>query len=633
MATGLTAARGALAASAIALIAALGVAAPAAAQDVPSRAVVQPLPPPEAGQLSAALQRLAGNPRDLDSLIAAGNASLKLDDIDAALGFFVRAEEIAPGDPRPKAGRAAAMVREENPFEALRLFDEAERAGAPLADLAGERGLAFDLVGDNARAQELYRGVLERGDDPETARRLAVSLAISGDQMGMERVLLPMLQRSDLAAYRARAFSLAILGKVEEATTISSAVMPKSMAARVEPYLRYMPRLTRSQQAAAANLGNFPRSADIGRDDPRLAQFAGADTAPAAPVRTADARLVPAGEPLGPAAGEVIRTERVKSSSGRTTVTYTAIPPEAALAPAPVEPDPIRQFEPPPSAVAAAAPASIEVAAAEPPSAEPPVAEPPIAESAPTELALAEVPGPGLSIAAPAEPAGGPAFDLAHVAGSRAAVTPAETPAETLVETPAPEQVAAITPAQPPAAQPVSAGAPQEFAVPPSQLAVSRAEVASSQALNAPAATGEAAAQADVAAAFADFDFSLAPTTKVADAVDIARIAPQRERVVKEAAKPTAPKLPRRYWVQLATGRDRARLSTDFRRISGQSKGMLKDAKGFLADWGETNRLLTGPFRNEAAAQAFVTKLNDAGIKSFTFTSAEGEDVSPVAAR
>jgi tetratricopeptide (TPR) repeat protein len=624
-----------------ALVAASGAGASAAAQDLlPSRAVVQPLPPAEAGQLSAALQRLAGNPRDLDALIAAGNASLKLDDIDAALGFFTRAEEIAPGDPRPKAGRAAAMVREENPFDALRLFDEAERAGAALTDLESERALAYDLVGDNARAQELYRGVLARGEDPETARRLAVSLAISGDQLGMERVLLPMLQHRDLAAYRARAFSLAILGKVEEATTISNAVMPKSMAARVEPYLRYMPRLTRSQQAAAANLGNFPRSAEIGRDDPRMAQFAGAEQPVAVAVRGADARLVPAGEPLGPGAG---RPEPLKGEGpGNATVTYRPLEPPLQ-APVSPEPEPIHAFEPPPSAVAEANPSSVEIAAIEPTPAEPTPAEatpaePPVADAAPVEVALADVPGPGLSISSAAEPVAARSIDLARIAGSREAPVPAEAAR--------PELVVAMASPEPEPVQAAPVATPQEIAVVPSQVAVARAEVAdahvaaasadvaaASPALNAPVEAGGAVQQANVADAFADFAFSLAPTAQAADAVDIARITPPRERVVKVEAKPAAPKVPRRFWVQLATGRDRARLATDFRRISSDSKGMLKDSKAFLAAWGETNRLLTGPFKTDSAAQAFVTKLNAAGLKSFTFTSAEGEEVSPVAAR
>ena len=46
------------------------------------------------------------------------------------------------------------------------------------------------------------------------------------------------------------------------------------------------------------------------------------------------------------------------------------------------------------------------------------------------------------------------------------------------------------------------------------------------------------------------------------------------------------------------------------------------------AKWGETRRLLTGPFDSARAATKFVTDLKAAGIDSFTFTSAEGEDVA-----
>ncbi len=49
-----------------------------------SRAVVQPLPPAGVDNLNTALMRLARNSQDLDALIDAGNASLQLNDIDAA---------------------------------------------------------------------------------------------------------------------------------------------------------------------------------------------------------------------------------------------------------------------------------------------------------------------------------------------------------------------------------------------------------------------------------------------------------------------------------------------------------------------------------------------------------------------
>ena len=524
---------------------------PLAAQDG-ARAVVQPLPPPEAGQLSAALQRLSANPRDLEALIAAGNASLKLDDIDAALGFFSRADEISPGNPRTKAGMAATMVKEENPFDALRLFDEAERAGASLTDLTSERALAYDLVGDSARAQTLYRAVLARGENAETSRRLAVSLAISGDEGGMERMLLPMLQRRDLAAYRSRAFALAILGKVDEALTISDAVMPKSMAAKIAPYLRYMPKLTPAQQAAAANLGNFPRTADIGHDDPRIALYAG-EIGDVAPARTADARLVPAGAPLGPAAGDQLgKPQKLDAEGGRAVVTYKPQEPEPAPAPEPA----LAALPPTPEPIAK--PVATQVAFAAP--APTPTPTPPPAQA----------------------PASEPAFDLAQVRGS--------------------------------------SNAPAAVAV-------------------APSSTPEPAPpepRPDVAIAFADFQRALSPVAPVAGAVDLTKIKVPRERLVKEEpkpAKPAPPKEPARQWVQVATGKDRARLAYDWKRISGSSKGALKNSKAYFAHWGETNRLLTGPFKNEADAKAFVAKLDKAGVDAFTFSSAEGEEVTPAAAK
>src|SRR5690349_15965298 len=65
---------------------------------VQAQEVVQALPPPEAGQLSDALRRLASRPADLDALLSAGNASLALHDAGAAAGFFARASVVAPTD-------------------------------------------------------------------------------------------------------------------------------------------------------------------------------------------------------------------------------------------------------------------------------------------------------------------------------------------------------------------------------------------------------------------------------------------------------------------------------------------------------------------------------------------------------
>ena len=233
------------------LIAALGFWPGSIAAQGYARPVVQALPDPAAERLSEALRLLAQDPHSVDALVDAGRASLALDDIAAAEGFFRRAEAVAPADGRIKAGLASVLVRRRQPVEALRLFAEAEQAGESMQFHAADRGLAYDLIGDNIHAQEEYRAFLALGEDPLVTRRLALSQAIAGDQRASETTLLPLLQRSDLAAYRTRAFALAILGKTEEAVSIAETMLPERLSGRLSPYLRYMPRLTRAQQAAA----------------------------------------------------------------------------------------------------------------------------------------------------------------------------------------------------------------------------------------------------------------------------------------------------------------------------------------------------------------------------------------------
>jgi len=222
-------------------------------------------------ELNDALRALARDPRLLSGLLSAAEASLALDDVDAAEGFVRRAEAVAPGDGQVVAARASILVRQRQPVEALQMFAQAEQLGGLSLSHIAERGLAFDLIGDNVHAQEAYQLALSAGPDPRVTRRLALSQAISGNGNASDATLLPLLQHTDLAAYRTRAFALAILGRTEEAVSIAETMLPERLSGRMAPYLRYMPRLTRAQQAAAGNLGVFPQAAQIGRDDPALA--------------------------------------------------------------------------------------------------------------------------------------------------------------------------------------------------------------------------------------------------------------------------------------------------------------------------------------------------------------------------
>ncbi|MAY19175.1 MAG: SPOR domain-containing protein [Erythrobacteraceae bacterium] len=263
-----------------------------AAQDSTSRAVVQPLPSPEVQRLNRALMELARRPERLSALLEAGDASLEVGDFDAAIGFYGRAADVAPSDPRVSLGLGRGYLRSGRPLEAIPMFNAAQSGGTPARDLLSDQALAFDLIGDQSSAQAAYARAIELNpDDAEARRRLGLSQAISGNQAGFMGTLAPLIEGGDAGAIRARAFGLAILGQQERAEAIVNASMPRDLAARINPYLAYMPRLTAAQQAAAANLGIFPRAADIGREDPRLARFAREGAA--------GSRLEPAGEPLG----------------------------------------------------------------------------------------------------------------------------------------------------------------------------------------------------------------------------------------------------------------------------------------------------------------------------------------------
>ncbi len=332
--------------SVLALNAALlgGVPVAVAAQETISRPVVQALPAPEVQRLNRALVALAKTPRDRDALIEAGQASLGVEDLEAAIGFFGRAADVDPGHPGAALGLGSVYLRAGRAGEALQQFERALAGGADERAVLTDQALSFDLIGEQATAQTAYARALAldpRND--EARRRLAVSFAISGNRARFEETLRPLLDKRDMAAQRARAFGLAIMGESDRATLIVEQVMPRDLATRLVPYLGYMPRLTKPQQAAAANLGIFPRAADIGRDDPRLARFAAEERAgsrlePSGPLL--DSRTVPppAAQTPAPAPLPAPEPTRVATVAPVTVTTVAAIPPAPTSVAAPLMP-------------------------------------------------------------------------------------------------------------------------------------------------------------------------------------------------------------------------------------------------------------------------------------------------------
>lgn len=239
------------------ILAVLGASAvPAVAQYTPVAAA----PADPGASLASAMRTLGTDPKNLGALIAAGRASLDLGDMQAAAGFYGRAEEYYPSSPVAKIGVGAAKTMMGDASGAMIDFSQAQALGAQQSQLALDRGLAFDLLGQQSRAQSDYRAALLGAQADEARRRLALSLAISRDIKGAAAMLEPLLRRRDPAAVRTNAFVLALAGDREGARRTIDAALPGA-GARFEPFFRMLPVLRPDEKAMAVHLGEFPKDA------------------------------------------------------------------------------------------------------------------------------------------------------------------------------------------------------------------------------------------------------------------------------------------------------------------------------------------------------------------------------------
>ncbi len=554
-------------------------AAPAAAQDnaerpsrpanLPAGAIVQPLDNPMGEELRRHVATLAENPRSMSALIGAGRAALAMGDPQAALTFFSRADEIDGRDARAKAGMASAFARLEQGQAALDLFAEAVSLGAPEAEIAGDRGLAYDTIGDPARAQRDYATALRHRDDPEIRRRLAISLAISGQREPALRVIDSQLREQSRAAWRTQAFVLALTGDQPGANRIVERMMPPQAATRMRPFLVQMAELSPAQKALAAHFGHFPgngatgtgSNADTRADPGALALAQGEIPASAAPSRTVEpVSTAPRRRPgAAPAQGDLLpATTRpsVPSSEELDQIRRRAqIAQLETRRTNPVTPPASR-----PSSPSAAPEASAPVARFQP--------NAPAPAGAPT--VPSEEASPGFSLA-PAGPQPGPS---------------AVPPPVVRVETRPFAEIAAVV-----------NELPQDAPVRPTP---------------APAPAP-------------------APATPAArpPAAETPRPAAQRT----QRQRPAQPAHPSRHWVQIAGGANKATLPREFARLRGLAADLLGSQQAWTTPLNATNRLLVGPFATAREAQTFVNRLAAQNLSAFAWTSPQGQEIERLPTR
>jgi len=620
------------------------------------------------------LSELAANPQSVSELINTGRAALAVGDGEGALGFFTRASQLAPNDARVKAGLAAANARTGRPETALMLFGEAMAVGAPMAEIAAERGLAYDLLGQPARAQQDYLASLRHREDPEVRRRLALSLAISGQREAALRLLDPQLRLGDRAGHRARIMVLALTGDVRAASAAANATLPANAAQAIAPFLARLASLDPGQMAAAANLGRLPsgaRSGFAGRPattaDPGALAFAGGGVVtPAASGATGLAARLP----VAPAeAGATRRRPGAVNTAARAPNRGSAAGSNRTLASAGAS-VPIERRAERPRELAPAVPAAARtVTAAAPERLMQPHPHEPLRFAG-------RAASPGSAVPAEAGESadltgtGGPRVPQAVLSaeaneavlsgGSAAAASaaPAVTPSA------APVRIAeAQLPAAPPAQESRQAPASEEPAdAAPAALAVwnSAAAPAQTQPARTPAQSSATARQATPRPGFADVvavvselptevpASAAAPATQRASAQRPPRAAPQSASTrtaaagsastrTAAAARPAAERPapaahPSRIWVQLGMSSNRSAFGYEISRIRRAAPDLLKDRTPHVAPSGGSHRLLVGPFPTSAAARTFINGLKQKEVDAIPWTSPAGTQVERFAA-
>ena len=586
--------------------------------------------------LSRNLRSLAANPKSVTALMGAGQAALDLGDPQAALTFFARAEEQTPRDGRVKMWIASALTQLQQPHAALKFFRDASELGVPAADLARDRGLAHDIAGNPREAQRDYRLALQRGRDDEATRRLALSLAISGEREPALRLLEDQLLVRDRAAERTRALVLALTGDTAGATRAVQTAMPGPQAGAMSPFLARLPGLSPAERALAVHLGVFPRDGrtstpstyavnnfasavtDAGRPDPGREPLGGRSPPPE-PVSTAARREVGSENGLAPAvrrtttfrpvakaatdetlAGVRQREtrERPAARPGFGTSSHWAMARGLDIAPA------RRQGE-------------TRVKPAQTPRT--PVPAPPE-----TSVAAALVPAPVYSLPPQADPTPSippvqqqPQPQPQPVEVRSASAEPAESPSQ-----PPPQ----ARPVEIPVAANAPSAVPPQPEPRPTEVAVAAIE---------PSAPLPQAEAVPAGHRLADLSATIAEIAEPED-YPTRTVAPKAKTPPAAAAKKpktAVPAEPSRVWVQVAGGAARSALPREFARLKAKAPKLLGSRSAWTAPLNATNRLLVGPFASSKEAQAFVNQLKAEDMSGFAWTSAAGQKVEKLPAK
>lgn len=621
------------------------------------------------------LRAITIEPNSAAYLTAAGRLALEQGDPKAAFGFLVRAASFSPRDEGVMVLLGRSLARDGRPRDALRIFERAIRLGADEADVASDRGFARDLMGEQRRAQRDYHIALaRRPDDATTISRLGLSLAISGDRAAALSTLQPLASSSDGAAQRTLAFANALTGDSATAMTITQTAMPAAttgMARLVDA----LPHLNAEEKARAVHFGDLPSASAMAASKPSLASrilsvlrpekpAEPATAARPSPSESRSAAALPASQPKADAAAAAPTATPPAKAQTPLDIALAACAEGAANARGRCEAN--AQALARRCADGRKTAECLTFARAEPPAAAPAKAQSPL------DIALAKcasgranargrceanaralakrcasgrrtaecldfrnASAPVAVAAATAKPATAPtpleaALD-ACARGRASARRQCEVDARALArrcaggrKTAECQAFASRTTAAEASTAPAAVAAASAASTAPSGNAPARP--VDQVALICADASGSTRRQCEIdARALVQ---RCAGGRKTAECLALAELGETRGASTPQRATPAARARPAaRVWVQVASGANRGDLPKEWQRLKKAHAAALRGQSPLVAANGRSNRLVIGPFNDQAAATAMVNRLRASGLSAFPWKSEVGEAV------
>ncbi|WP_010542869.1 SPOR domain-containing protein [Sphingomonas elodea] len=557
---------------------------------------------PDADALATQMRVLAENPRDVEALLAAARLSTRLGDLSGALALLQRAESTEPSNPRIASNRAAVLVRQERPGEALRLFQRAEAQGVDVREFAADRGFAYDLLGQPLLAQRDYKLALATRREDELVRRYALSLGISGNRVEAERELDALLRAQDRPAWRARAFILAMNGDLAGAEKIADTMMPGAAGKNLLPFFRRMAMLPPADRAFAVHFGGLSPT----------------------PARLADARLAPSLPAYsGPLPVQMAQAQPVKSAAVPVREDPRARPTLPTPTPAPAQvarADVAPLARPVTSAAMPVTPASPVARPAPQPAPVQPAPQPRRVGAEDSALAsiIARVDVPASEREAAAKPVALPPWIDTYRARPKPQPQPQPKPVE--------EEAAALAKPLLKKAAKIEDAADAKPAKAPLKKGAKPEDEADTKLAKVPPKKGaKAEEEADVKPGK-----SCKPGARKGQCEELAGAKTAKGKK-GEPKKPDPKKTdPERVWVQVASGANESTVDRAWKSVAAKSPKLLRARGGWWMPFKATNRIVTGPFKTSAEAQAFVNKLAGEGVSAFAVTSEAGQKVTKI---